>query len=152
MKFTSKFHGGIKALVDIALYDEGDGVLLKDIAQRNYLSIRFLDQIVASLRKNQLIFKNKGYRTGYRLAQDPNSISLYDVYIAFEGKLDVYHCVDEATPCAVSPTCATHFTLENLNKEVTLLLRNQTIGEVCQLQAQLNHQSEFKATGSVNES
>jgi Rrf2 family protein len=151
MKFTSKFHGGIKALVDIALYDEGEGVLLKDIAQRNYLSIRFLDQIAATLKKNQLIFKNTGYRTGYRLAKDPNSISLYDVYMAFEGKLDVYHCIDEATPCPVSSSCATHFTLENLNKEVTLLLRNQTIGEVCQLQAQLNHQSELKATGSVNE-
>ncbi|GET25784.1 Rrf2 family transcriptional regulator [Prolixibacter sp. NT017] len=151
MKFTSKFHGGIKALVDIALYDEGDGVLLKDIAQRNCLSVRFLDQIVASLRKNQLIFRNKGYRTGYRLTRAPNSISLYDVYIAFEGKLDVYHCVDKVTPCAGSPTCATHFTLENLNKELTLLLRNQTIGEVCQLQAHLNHQSELKATGSVNE-
>jgi Rrf2 family protein len=151
MKFTSRFHGGIKALVDIALYDEGEGVMLKDIAKRNFLSIRFLDQIVASLKTNQLIHKEKGYRTGYKLSKPPQTISLYDVYIAFEGKLDVYHCVDEATPCPVSSTCATHFTLENLNKEVTLLLRKQTISEVCQQQARLNHPSELETTGSVNE-
>ena len=76
MKFTSRFHGGIKALVDIALYDEGDGVLLKDIAQRNCLSVRFLDQIVASLKSSQLIHKEKGYRKGYKLSSLTQSITL----------------------------------------------------------------------------
>jgi Rrf2 family protein len=138
MKFTSRFHYGIKTLVDISIYDHGNGVLQKEIASRNSLSVRFLDQVIAALKTSQLIYKMRGYRAGYRLNREPNSINLYEVYRSLEGELDVYTCVNQEQPCPNASTCATHMTLEDFNQEVVSLLRNRTIAEVVNRQNMFN--------------
>lgn len=138
MKFTSKFHYGIKTLVDISIYDQGKGVLQKEIASRNSLSVRFLDQVIAALKSSRLIYRVQGYRTGYRLIRKPSAIDLYEVYRSLEGELDVYTCVNKEQPCSNAGNCATHMILEDFNQEVVSLLKNRTIAEVVDRQGKFN--------------
>ncbi len=137
MKFNAKIHCGIKVLVDIAVYDDGNGVFQKDIAERYDMSVKFLDHIIAALKTAGLIQKQRGYKYGYKLTVDPSLITLYHVYRAFEPELGIYPCVVSITPCPRIGICATHCFLEEFNKDVRNLLEAKTIGELKTLQIEL---------------
>ncbi|HBL77615.1 MAG: hypothetical protein A2W90_03120 [Bacteroidetes bacterium GWF2_42_66] len=137
MNFNSKIHCGIKVLVDIAVYDNGSGVFQKDIAERYEMSVKFLDHIIAALKTAGLIQKQRGYKYGYKLTIEPSSITMYDVYRAFEPELGIYPCVVSTTPCPRIGICATHCFLEEFNHDVRNLLEAKTIGDLKNLQIDL---------------
>ena len=134
MKFNAKVHCGVKVMIEIAI--QSSGALLKDIAEKHLLSIRFLDLIFANLKAAGLIRKLAG-RKGYVLIDNPYDISVYKVYRAFEPELELFHCVSCESVCIQSGSCATSNFFKQLNQKTQQEMDSVTIGNLMEQQLSL---------------
>ena len=98
----------MRMLIDLNRY-QGDGyVSLKDVAQRENISKKYLEQIVPVLNRSGILCANRGYQGGYRLASPADQISVYDVLKATEEGLACVACLEEhAMPCERREFCPT---------------------------------------------
>jgi len=87
VKLSNKGRYGIRALFDIAFHNEGGATQIKDIADRQSIPARFLEQIFQDLKKAGLVTSKRGPRGGYALAGTPNDVKLGDVLRAIEGPI-----------------------------------------------------------------
>ncbi len=143
MRFNANFHNGIKVLVDIAIYDKGNGVFQKDIATRNNISVKFLDHVMTALKAAGIIQRKRGYKNGYRLTTEPSGITLYQVYRAFEPDLFFYSCLTYNSECPQIDSCATHIFMETFNSDIKKILENKTIEDIKGIQDSLRYRNEF---------
>lgn len=95
MKLSSKGRYGVRALFDIAFHSEGRPTQMKEIAQRELIPARFLEQIFQDLKRAGLIGSKRGPRGGYHLARPASQISVGDVIRALEGSVAVIQPEDD---------------------------------------------------------
>ena len=87
MKFNTKTRYGVRVVLELALNAEREGgTFQKEIAESQDVSVKYLDHIIASLKKAGLIHNVGGKKSGYVLTKSPHEISIYDVYSAFYVK------------------------------------------------------------------
>ena len=85
MNLSKKSRYGITALIDLAVYARNQCVQLSSIAERNKISVKYLEQIFSGLRRAGLVKSIKGPQGGYLLAKSPESITVADVIYALDG-------------------------------------------------------------------
>lgn len=107
MRVTTKVRYGLRAILQIAEGYGGRPVPISAIAQSQEISAKYLEQLVALLRKRELIFSRKGVRGGYCLARPPQEISLWDVIVALDGDAELIDCCADPDSCARSQECTT---------------------------------------------
>jgi Rrf2 family protein len=95
-------------MLDIALNDGYGPVQLKDLAKRQDLSMKYLEQIVPSLKTAGLIRSIRGAGGGYILAKSARDITLLDIVEALEGSLVPVECVSNPRICPRTTVCAVH--------------------------------------------
>ena len=95
MKISTKGRYGLRAMVDLAANTKEGAVSLVNIANRQKLSLNYLEQVFAALRKAGLVRSIKGPQGGYMLAGDAQSIKIGDILTVLEGKFSI---VDGAWP------------------------------------------------------
>lgn len=93
MKVSTKGRYGLRAMVDLAVHSTSGHVALYFIAERQNISVNYLEQVFSTLRKAGLVKSVKGAQGGYILADSPANISIGTILRALEGNLSV---VDEA--------------------------------------------------------
>lgn len=109
MKLSSKGRYSVRAMFDIAFYGEGTAAQIKDIAERQGIPARFLEQIFQDLRRAGLVSSKRGPRGGYQLARHPREISVGDVVRAVEGPVTL--CAsDEDAPSENGESAAVNVT------------------------------------------
>jgi len=90
MKITSKGRYGIKIMIDLAKYYNSNTLIKsKEISGRQNIPIKYLEQIINSLRKCGLVKSIRGAEGGYRLAKPPENITLYEILECLEGSLSI---------------------------------------------------------------
>lgn len=89
MKISTKGRYGLRAMVDLAVFANGDHVALGAVAERQNISMNYLEQVFASLRKAGLVKSVKGAQGGYILAQEPASIKVGTILRILEGQISV---------------------------------------------------------------
>lgn len=89
MRLSSKGRYGVRALFDIAFHNNGKPTQIKEIAERERIPARFLEQIFQDLKRAGLIGSKRGPRGGYHLARPAREISVGDVIRALEGTVAV---------------------------------------------------------------
>ena len=89
MKLSTKGRYGLRAMVDLAMNFGGDHVALAHVAEREGLSVQYLEQVFSTLRKAGLVKSVKGAGGGYSLAMDPSMISTGSILRAMEGDLSI---------------------------------------------------------------
>lgn len=89
MKISTKGRYGLRAMVDLAVFANGDHVALSSVAERQNVSMNYLEQVFASLRKAGLVKSVKGAQGGYILAQEPSAIKVGTILRTLEGDLSV---------------------------------------------------------------
>ena len=89
MKLSTKGRYGLRALIDLAQYSEVEPVSINSISARQGISERYLEQLMALLKKAGLVKSIRGAGGGYVLAKEKEDISVGDVLRALEGKLEV---------------------------------------------------------------
>jgi Rrf2 family protein len=137
MKVNTKTRYGLRALVEIASGAAQDGVYQKQISRNQDISYKYLDLIIAELKSSNLITTVTGKKSGYRLKRDPGTISVYDVYSAFNQDLALVHCLCEEGQCKREGKCAARGFWEGLNDELANHLKSVTIFDLAKKQAEL---------------
>lgn len=136
MKLSTKSRYGTRAMIDIALNHEEKPISLKDLAQRQGVSVKYLEQIISSLRAAGFIRSIRGVSGGYVLAKSPNKITLLDIIQALEGSLSPVDCVDMPKICPRSNECVAHDIWGGLYEAINKNLSSQTLTEVAGRQRQ----------------
>ena len=105
---TTKGRYGLRLMVDLAQQEKGLFVPLKDVAERQDISEKYLEAIVRTLMTAGLLEGRRGRTGGYRLVKDPHEYSVSEILEATEGTLAPVACLkDMQTPCDREGSCET---------------------------------------------
>ena len=139
MKISTKGRYALRMLIDLASNREDGYISLKDIAERQDISKKYLEQIVPMLNKSGILRTNRGNKGGYMLAKAPNELTVGDVLRATEGNLAPVSCLEyEPNTCPRREDCATLYIWEGLYKAVNEYLDNITIQDIIDRAINLN--------------
>lgn len=108
MRISTKGRYALRMLVDLAQHRDGGFVALKDIAERQNISKKYLEQIIPMLNKASVLRTERGAQGGYMLARTPDKYTIREILELTEGSLSPVSCVDEGAPvCTRSADCPT---------------------------------------------
>ncbi len=131
MKISTKGRYALRMLADIVLHQSDGYVSLKDIAERQGISKKYLEQIVPLLSKSGIIKANRGNRGGYIINGSPENHTVGEILRATEGSLAPVACLEyEPNDCERISECATLEIWEGLYKIITEYLDGITVRDV----------------------
>jgi Rrf2 family protein len=138
MKFNTKTRYGLRTMIEVSMRGNGKGILQKEISERQEISFKYLDQIIASLKASGLIANAEGRISGYTLSKDPAKISVYDIYKAFEHELYIVDCLEDEGICRRDRLCAAREFWNDLNNLIVEYLKSKKLKELSQEQEKIN--------------
>ncbi len=130
MKISTKGRYALRMMADLAAHSDEGVVALKDIAERQSISKKYLEQIVPLLNRAQLLRTNRGYKGGYTLSKDPSEYTVGEILRVTEGDLAPVACLQEGSVCERRAECATLHIWEGLYKVVNEYLDGITLLDV----------------------
>ncbi len=107
MRLTTKGRYAVTAMLDLAIHSRAAPVSLAEIAQRQAISLSYLEQLFARLRREGLVHSIRGPGGGYRLGREPARIAVAEVIIAVDEKVDSTRCGGSGN-CRDNERCLTH--------------------------------------------
>lgn len=133
MKISTRGRYALRTMVDLAQHGGEGLVTLKDVAARQDLSQKYLEQIVTQLSKAGLVKGTRGPQGGYKLARAPQDYTVAEILEQVEGSLAPVECLEaETNTCERCSSCATIDMWTGLYKVVTDYLGNITLADVVQ--------------------
>lgn len=138
MKISTKGRYGLRALVDLAYNSSDSTVSLVSVAQRQNISLNYLEQVFASLRKAGIVKSVKGSQGGYMLADQPENIKVGDILAVLEGKFSIVDEVDETEDMDNVQRAINTLVWENINKYVNEFLYSHTLADLVNEYERLN--------------
>lgn len=141
MRMTVKSEYGVLALIDLAChYGEGP-VSAREVASRQHIPGKFLEQLFVSLRKAGLVSARRGPHGGFVLDRAPRDITVLDVVEALEGPLRPTVCrAEEAGGCDRSGHCAAGNVWERATSAVRAVLEKTTLADLAATQTRMDEQ------------
>lgn len=123
----------MRVMLDLALNDTGECIKVKDIAGRQGISEKYLEQIIAVLNKAGYVKSARGAQGGYRMTRDPGEYTVGMVLRLTEGTMAPVTCLEEGTPeCERCDTCETLEVWKELYEAVNNVIDNVTIGDLAE--------------------
>jgi Rrf2 family protein len=117
-------------MLKLALNYTKGPVFLKDIAQEEEISEKYLSHLVIHLKASGLISSSRGAHGGYRLAKSPTLISVKDIVQALEGNLSTVECVKNPSVCKRVKSCVTRDVWETLDEKIFDTLSSVTLDDL----------------------
>ena len=121
MKLSTKGRYGLRAMIDLAQHSGDAPVSIISISERQDISERYLEQLVALLKKAGLVRSIRGAGGGYVLAKDMKEISVGDVLRALEGNLEPVECpgLDPDGGCNSADSCESKYVWKRINESIS---------------------------------
>lgn len=129
MKLTTKGRYAVTAMLDLALHYAQGAVTLSDIASRQGISLSYLEQLFARLRRAGLVDSVRGPGGGYNLALPPAEISIAEIIIAINENIDATRCGGDKN-CDGEERCLTHYLWEDLSERIHEFLAGITLADL----------------------
>lgn len=137
MRISTRGEYGLRALMELGMEPE-TALSLRDVAQRQQISLDYLEQIVPSLRNAGLVEAKRGAHGGYLLAKPPAEITAYDALVALEGNFNPMACisddVDESEACLASGSCTVQEVWSEMKAAVEEVLKKKTLAQMIERQ------------------
>ena len=134
MRLSRRSEYGLRALTDLVRHGDAGPVPLATLAQRNRLPLKFLEQIMASLKHAGIVRTTLGAHGGYAMSADPASVSLGRVIRLLDGALAPLACVSpryyESCSCPDESTCALRDTMIDVRDALLEILDTQTLADL----------------------
>lgn len=131
MKISTKGRYALRMLLDLAEHQNDGYIALKDIALRQNVSKKYLEQIVPVLNRSDILNTNRGYQGGYKLAKSPDKYTVGDILRLTEGSLSPVACLDhDPIECERSGECATLPIWQGLYKVINEYLDSITLQDI----------------------
>ena len=134
MRLSTKGRYAVMAMVDLANHSQGNPVALADIAERQEISLSYLEQLFARLRKGGLVKSVRGPGGGYLLAFPAESTRISDIILAVDEPIRTTRCsLGSPSGCRVNRSrCLTHDLWEELGNQIHRYLSSVTVADVCE--------------------
>ena len=137
MRLSKRGEYGLRAMIDLANWDHGNGVVqIKDIAEREQIPAKFLEQILLALKNGGLLHSKMGNGGGYYLAKPANQISLGHIIRILDGPLAPVRCVSqmayESCGCPDEQNCGLRLVMQDVRKAISDILDYTTLADVIQ--------------------
>ena len=130
MKLSTRGQYGTRALLDLALHNGEGPVILRDIAQRQQISLPYLEHLIAPLIAAGIIRSTRGARGGISLVKSPEKIKLSEVIQLLEGSIAPVECVNNPGICSRSAFCVTRDVWGELEKAMSGVLETITLQDL----------------------
>ncbi|MBO4292630.1 MAG: Rrf2 family transcriptional regulator [Lachnospiraceae bacterium] len=138
MSITTKGKNAMKLMLDLGNHAGGEPVKLRDIARRQDISEKYLEQIVSVLNKAGLVFSIRGAGGGYRLTKRPDEYTVGEIIKCVEGNMAVADCVGNyGNPCFNKANCVCFLLWEKLDDAMNGVLEEITLADLLDWQTEL---------------
>lgn len=132
MKLSNKGRYGVRAIFDIAFHNSGKATQIKDIAERQAIPPRFLEQIFQDLKRAGLVSSKRGPRGGYQLAKAPSEIRIGDIVRALEGPIALASGKDGKGEGDATSRAVTEEAWSEISAQVEACFDAKTIEDLCE--------------------
>lgn len=136
MKLSKRGEYGLKALMDLAASDEDDVIRIRELAEREQIPVKFLEQILLSLKHAGLLQSRRGMNGGYYLARPPEEITLGQIVRVLDGPLAPIRCVShmayERCVCDDETTCGLRLVMLDVRNAIADILDETTLAQAAQ--------------------
>jgi Rrf2 family iron-sulfur cluster assembly transcriptional regulator len=129
MRLTTKGRYAVTAVLDLALHQDMGPVSLAAISERQHISLSYLEQLFAKLRRNNIVSSTRGPGGGYKLTNDVEDVSVSDIILAVDESCKVVDCSD-SDGCHGGYQCLTHDLWQELSNEIRTFLDGITLSEI----------------------
>jgi Rrf2 family cysteine metabolism transcriptional repressor len=130
MKISTKIRYGARAMLELAShYGEGP-IELKEIAKKEDISLKYLEQVINSLRTAGLVKSIRGSKGRYSLAKPPSEICMYDVVETLEGPLNLLECLHDSKVCQKVPSCVTRDIWKEVSDAISKIFYSVTLEDM----------------------
>lgn len=131
MKISTKGRYAVRVMLDLALHNTGECIPAKEIAKRQGISEKYLEQIIAVLNKAGYVNSVRGAQGGYRLSRAPEEYTVGMILRQTEGSLAPVACLEEDTEeCERCDTCATLAVWKKLYEAINQVVDNITVADL----------------------
>lgn len=132
MRLSTKGRYGLKAMFDLALFSSEKPISLATIALRQGVSVNYLEQLIAPLRKAGLVRSVRGAQGGYILNASPDEVTVKDILVILEGPLAPTDCVKEEPDetCDNADYCATRLIYEKMKDSIDNVVSSITLKDM----------------------
>ena len=133
MKFSTKSRYALRLMAELARYAPGSTVSLKEISERQQLSLKYLEQIVTPLARVGLVKSERGSQGGYRLTKAPEDYTLGEILRLTEGSLAPVACTDDGEhDCPRKGICPSHPVWQKLDNMINEFFDGITLADLIQ--------------------
>ena len=140
MKISTRGRYALRFMIDLAQHKQDEFIPLKDISERQGISIKYLEQITSLLSKYGLLQSVRGPQGGYKLARPQNRYTVGEILRITEGDLAPVSCLEaNATGCSRQSICATIKLWEGLGKVINAYLDGITLDQLTVLPETLDY-------------
>ncbi|MBQ3584648.1 MAG: Rrf2 family transcriptional regulator [Lachnospiraceae bacterium] len=141
MKISTKGRYALRLMLDLAIYNTGEPISIKDIAKRQQISEKYLEQIISVLNKAGYVRSIRGAQGGYLLKKEPKEYTVGMILRLTEGDLAPVSCVgEESAGCDRRDSCVTVRIWEQINDAVNNVVDNITLEDLVEWQAEKSDQ------------
>ena len=139
MKISTKGRYALRLMLDLALNNNGEPVRIKDIAARQEISDKYLEQIISTLNKAGYVKSIRGPQGGYLLTREPKKYTVGMILRLTEGSLAPVACLeDEVNSCPRQESCATLRLWQMLDKAIGDVVDGVTLEDLVEWQYQIS--------------
>lgn len=131
MRLTTKGRYAVTAMLDLALHAKSDPVSLADISKRQNISLSYLEQLFAKLRRGELVASVRGPGGGYRLSREGSNICVAEIVDAVNENVDATGCQGKGD-CQDGETCLTHHLWCDLSEQIHTFLSGISLESLLQ--------------------
>lgn len=128
MKLSTKGRYAVTAMMDLAIHDKLGPVTLSEISQCQGISLSYLEQLFAKLRRKGLVEGVRGPGGGYRLARAAADVTVADIITAVDEKVDATRCSGHRN-CQEGRRCLTHELWTDLSRQIFIFLSGITLAQ-----------------------
>lgn len=134
MKLSTKGRYAVMAMADLAYHSRGKPVALAEVADRQEISLSYLEQLFGKLRRGGLVSSVRGPGGGYLLAREPQQMRIADIILAVDEPIKATRCTPGSPRGCHSHKgrCLTHDLWEELGNQIYLYLSSVTLSDVCE--------------------
>jgi Rrf2 family cysteine metabolism transcriptional repressor len=137
MKLPTKIRYAVRAVVELTDKEQGTPIPVKDIAEAQGMSAKYVKQLMNRLQRAGLVKGHPGIHGGYTLAKEPGAISLFDIYQALDVSLVLVPCVGADPECDRMDKCCARKVWKSLYDSLEDTLKNTSVKELAKCERDL---------------
>ena len=134
MKLSTKGRYAVRLMLDLTLHQGDKPVLLREVARRQEISSRYLEQLILNLKVAGLVKSIRGAKGGFILGRPAEDITLLEIFKASEGSLSIVECLEDMSFCKRSKMCVSRDLWLEMKKAMEEILNRWTLVKLAEQQ------------------